>query len=348
VPERELECSGLDVHPVPAAYLLEVASLGRPLLARRRVVEEGLAKRSARMPLLKTPPMMILTRERSEKDESLSELLLFELHHRDSARGTQDDRQLWHTSGSRALLDRSKSVVRRVLRRALYALPSRSRSRLASILPEFLVVPAMGGSTYFDRLYGGSDTDPYGFDTHPEERLKFTRTLDLCGLGPFERALEIGCSIGTFTELLAPRCTSLLATDISEQAVRTAVGRLGAFPQVTCEVRDLRHGFPEGSFDLIVASDVFYHWTIDTIIDVLRHIEQGLAPGGTLVTLHYVPQTDLLLNGNEVHDLLTQESRLDHVFTELTEFGDGRKYRVDVFARPTRGANAPRQQSFPA
>lgn len=248
----------------------------------------------------------------------------------------------------RALLGRVKSVVRRVLRRALYALPSRLRSRLVSMLPEFLADPAMRGSTDFDRLYGGSDTDPFGFDTHPEERLKFTRTLDLCGPGPFERALEIGCSIGTFTELLAPQCTSLLATDISEQAVRTALGRLGAFPQVTCEVRDLRHEFPEGFFDLIVASDVLYYWTIDMIVDVLRHIEQGLAPGGTLVTLHYIPRIGTLLNGNEVHDLLAQESRLDHVFTDETEFGDGRRYRVDLFARPTRGANAPRQQSFPA
>jgi len=205
------------------------------------------------------------------------------------------------------------------------------------MLPGLLEPPAMRGSAYFDRLYGGSDADPFGFDTRPEERLKFAKTLDLCGSGPFESVLEIGCSIGTFTELLAPRCASLLATDISERAVHAVRGRLVAFPQVTCEVRDMRHAFPVGSFDLVVASDVFYYWAIDEIIDVLRHIEQGLAPGGTLVTLHYVPRIGTLLDGNEVHDLMAQESQLDHVLTDSTEFGDGRMYRIDLFARSTRG-----------
>lgn len=226
-------------------------------------------------------------------------------------------------------------VLLRVLWRALYALPFRLRSRVVSTLPGMLQLPAMRGRPYFDELYGRSDGDPWGFDTRAEEQLKFTRTLDLCGPGPFERVLEIGCSIGTFTELLAPRCTSLLATDISEKAVRVARGRLAALPQVTSETRDVRHAFPRGAFDLIVASDIFYYWTIDEIVDVLHDIERRLAPGGMLVTLHYVPRIGTVLDGDEVHDLLAQESRLDHVFRDQTEFGAGRSYRIDLFARST-------------
>lgn len=300
---------------------------------------------------------MVVVIHGSDKEESHSELPPFELRHRPGLllfASRHEDRPAADPGGLRgvahhwvrALRWQVKSVVRRVLWRALYALPSRLRSRLASMIPEFLGPPALRGSTDFDRLYGGSE-DPWGFDAHPEERLKFARTLDLCGPGPFGRALEIGCSIGTFTELLAPRCTSLLATDISKRAVRTALGRLGAFPQVTCEVRDLRQEFPEGPFDLIVASDVLYYWTIDEIVVVLRRIEQGLAPGGTLVALHYTSRIRALLNGNEVHDLLAQESRLDHVFTDETEFGDGRKYRVDLFARPARGATDSVRRTHP-
>lgn len=217
------------------------------------------------------------------------------------------------------------------------------RSRLLSTLPGMLEPPAMRGSAYFDQLYRRSGGDPWRFDTSPEERLKFARTLGLCGPGPFESVLEIGCSIGTFTELLAPRCTTLLATDISGQAVRAARGRLAALPQVTCEVRDVRHAFPQGHFDLVVASDVLYYWAIDEIVDVLRHIERGLAPGGILVTLHYVPRIGTVLDGDEVHDLLAQESQLHHVFTDRTEFGVGRTYRIDLFARSTRGVDPLRQ-----
>ena len=43
--------------------------------------------------------------------------------------------------------------------------------------------------------------DPFGFDVHPEEQLKFDRTLEVCGDGPLGRVLELGCAVGTFTEV---------------------------------------------------------------------------------------------------------------------------------------------------
>ena len=43
---------------------------------------------------------------------------------------------------------------------------------------------------------------------------------------PLGRVLEIGCSVGTFTEALAPRCSDLLAIDISKRAVERAAERL--------------------------------------------------------------------------------------------------------------------------
>jgi predicted TPR repeat methyltransferase len=68
----------------------------------------------------------------------------------------------------------------------------------------------------------------FPFDQLPEERRKFAATLDRCGPGPFDRALELGCSVGTFTELLAPRCRSLLAVDVSQRAVDRTRARLSS------------------------------------------------------------------------------------------------------------------------
>lgn len=81
----------------------------------------------------------------------------------------------------------------------------------------------------------------------------------------------------------------------------------------------------------------------DEIVDVLRHLEQGLAPRGTPVTLHYAPRISTVLSGSEIHDLIAQQLRLDHVLTETTEFGPGRTYRIDRFVRPSREVTPRRQ-----
>src|SRR5579859_4769288 len=51
-----------------------------------------------------------------------------------------------------------------------------------------------------------ADPDPWGYTSSPYEREKYRATLSACGGGPFEHGLELGGSIGVFSELLAPRC----------------------------------------------------------------------------------------------------------------------------------------------
>ena len=81
------------------------------------------------------------------------------------------------------------------------------------------------GREYFEDLYEGSP-DPWGFETSTYERSKYERTLGVLGNRRFRRALEVGASIGVFTEMLAPRCDELLAVDASERAVAAARERL--------------------------------------------------------------------------------------------------------------------------
>jgi len=186
---------------------------------------------------------------------------------------------------------------------------------------------------YFAALYG-SAVDPFGFDRNSEEVLKFQRTLELCGNGPIGRALEIGCSEGAFTALLASRCESLLAVDISHIAIERARARFRELAHVECEVRVLPAEFPDGPFDLIVASDVLYYWPIADVVSNLPRIEDALVPGGVLVALHYVPRMGTLINGDEVHDALVRYTGLEQVESERLEFGAGRPYRIDRFVRP--------------
>lgn len=227
--------------------------------------------------------------------------------------------------------------VRGGVRQTLMRLPIRPRSWLARGLPSSVVGEVMRSGSirdaeFFDRFYAETE-DPYGFDRNDYEQLKFSHLLEFCGEQEFGRGLELGCALGAFTEMLAPRCRELVAVDISAVAVKAAAERLSGFPGVRCEVRNLPSDLPAGKFDLIVASDVLCYWTRDDIRSAVRWFDESLNPGGVLVAAHYVPFMGALLIGDEAHDILKETTTLRPVLAERVEFGSGRPYRVAKYEK---------------
>ena len=103
--------------------------------------------------------------------------------------------------------------------------------------------------------------DPWRFETDPVAgRDRFARELAMldAARGParFARALEIGCAEGAFTELLEPRCESLLGVDVSPIALGRARARRPWSPGVRFEEWDLGLDPMPARFDLIVAEGV--------------------------------------------------------------------------------------------
>jgi SAM-dependent methyltransferase len=185
--------------------------------------------------------------------------------------------------------------------------------------------------SWFEELYQG-DPDPWGFATSPYERAKYARTL--AALGPdarrFERALETGCSIGVFTELLADRCDELLAIDASPTAVDRARLRLADRPAVTVERRVLPEELPPGPFDLIVCSEILYYWSADPLRELLESLASRVAPGGSLLAVHWRPETRTYpLRGDDVHRILAETTALTHGHGETEEL-----YLIDRYDRP--------------
>jgi 2-polyprenyl-3-methyl-5-hydroxy-6-metoxy-1,4-benzoquinol methylase len=68
----------------------------------------------------------------------------------------------------------------------------------------------------------------------------------------FQKALEIGCAEGLFTEKLAPICESLLAVDISAVALHRTQTRLEGQDHVHFALSDLRIDPISDGYDLIV------------------------------------------------------------------------------------------------
>jgi predicted TPR repeat methyltransferase len=182
------------------------------------------------------------------------------------------------------------------------------------------------GREYFEGLYAESD-DPWNFEASEYEQEKYARTLAVLGELTFRRALEAGASIGVFTEMLAERCDELLAVDVSERAVAAARQRLSGRGNVRVERRTLPEQMPDGPFDLIVASEVLYYFPREEMLTVMRGFERELAPGGILLAVHWRRKTETYpLQGDEVHELLVEHSRLLNKETVVKA-----NYRLDVF-----------------
>ncbi len=190
---------------------------------------------------------------------------------------------------------------------------------------------------HLERFYADA-ADPFGFDREPGERTKYELTLGLLPDDHYARALEIGSGEGSFTELLVDRCDAVVGVELSEIAVARACERLAGRPEVTFERRAIPFDLPEGTFDLVVASDVLYYMEPEVFDRGLPRIADLLRPDGVLVIVHFCGDFGAPLSGDEVHDRVARtaptlglERRPDVEFPYRGPRDGG--YRADVYVR---------------
>lgn len=129
--------------------------------------------------------------------------------------------------------------------------------------------------------------DPWNYTTNPEEADRFQSVLKLLDLaptnGPFENAFEVGCSEGVFTAVLAPRCQSLLAVDLSQAALSRARRRCKGL-SVRFEQWNLLTSPAPENLDLVVVMDVLEYYFRPGDVQIGRDKLVGaLRPGGYLL-----------------------------------------------------------------
>lgn len=139
---------------------------------------------------------------------------------------------------------------------------------------------------YFTSVYDGSP-DPWGFTDRWYEERKRAVTLAALPQRRYATGYEPGCSIGVLTQGLATRCDALLATDVSPTALAAAAARLAGSPHVRLEQQALPQGWPDGVVDLVVLSELLYYLGDDDLTEVARHAVDAVAPGGTLLSVHW-------------------------------------------------------------
>lgn len=109
------------------------------------------------------------------------------------------------------------------------------------------------------------------------------------GLRPGHRVLEIGCGVGTVTQLLADvvgPSGSIMATDLSPKSIEAARDRLSGFRNIQYAAGDVLEIEIDGVFDVIALPDVIEHIPIAGHPQLFKRIAKWLAPGG-FVLLNY-------------------------------------------------------------
>lgn len=157
---------------------------------------------------------------------------------------------------------------------------------------------------YFEDKYQ-SDIDPWQFRSSAYEREKYQATIAALNRPRYARALEVGCSIGVLTQLLAPRCDALVAIDASATAI--AAARETVPGNVTLQVATLPQDFPPGPYDLIVLSEVLYYFVEADLQRVAKLCREALAPGGDIIACHWLGETNYPLTGQAASDLFAAE-----------------------------------------
>ena len=181
---------------------------------------------------------------------------------------------------------------------------------------------------YFDALYQ-RDGDPWRFETKPYEHQKYAATLANLPRQRYARALELGCSIGVLTQMLAARADDLWSVDAAQIAVEAARARCADLQNVRVQRATLPAEFPDGRFDLVLMSEVGYYFARPDLKTLFARTVDSLESGGDLVLVHYLPIVpDYPLTGDQVHDFCFGLPQLEHL-TGLR----APRYRLDCWRK---------------
>ncbi|MFY0727228.1 SAM-dependent methyltransferase [Pseudomonas sp. NFX15] len=159
-------------------------------------------------------------------------------------------------------------------------------------------------SDYFERMFDASD-DPWSFRTRWYEKRKRDLTLACLPKQRYQRIFEPACANGELSALLAQRCDALLCQDINHKAVDLARRRLAGLAHVRIEQARMPADWPEGTFDLIVLSEVGYFLDAREWHLVIEQALRSLSNDGAVLACHWRhPVEGCAQNGDDVHAAL--------------------------------------------
>jgi SAM-dependent methyltransferase len=143
----------------------------------------------------------------------------------------------------------------------------------------------------FERLYA-EHGDVWSFSTSEYEKEKYRNTL-VCALGlccDTTSALEVGCGTGVFSGLLAKHFSSVLAIDLSDEALKIAKQQNVDADNIRFIRGDVRALTSKSKFDLIICAEVLYYLRQHDSDSVCCALDRLLGERGVVLTVSGIPK----------------------------------------------------------
>lgn len=134
----------------------------------------------------------------------------------------------------------------------------------------------------FSVRYESPDKDSWSYTADPAHLERLQRILKALSPSEGKKVLELGCAEGFITKEIAKQAAQVVACELSPLAAeRTRNACKGLSVRVI--VGDIRTCLPKETFDIILASDVFYYLTAAELSRVADTLAHGAAEDGRLI-----------------------------------------------------------------
>jgi cyclopropane fatty-acyl-phospholipid synthase-like methyltransferase len=179
----------------------------------------------------------------------------------------------------------------------------------------------------------------WNYRSSPYERQKYEHTLAclLRGRRASASALEVGCSVGVFSKMLAAHFYKVTAIDISKEALRLAADYNRAEKNIGFVRSDLQSLSLGLRYDVIVCAEMLYFIPKEDVQKVCFNLDKHLNANGIIILV-------MGISSNEPagHDTASWEQILavhfQQVFRETVQ-DPRRPYHIAVFRpKPDRGS----------
>ncbi|WJW80162.1 SAM-dependent methyltransferase [Bartonella sp. TP] len=151
----------------------------------------------------------------------------------------------------------------------------------------------------FDLLYENS-FDPWDYLTSRYEEEKYLTSLKTLPKQNYNRILELGCSIGVFTDKLASMAKSVYAIDSSTLALKRAKHICSKHNNIHFIQTKIPYNMPKllyKKFDLIILSEFLYYLTPEELQKLAYFIAQCLTSSAHLLLVSYSLPIDEQIQG---------------------------------------------------
>lgn len=181
---------------------------------------------------------------------------------------------------------------------------------------------------HFDALYS-ADPDPWDFAASLYERDKYALTVNAMPKLRYRSALEVGCSIGVLTRLIASRCNAVLAIDAARAPLAQAKRRCADLPTVRFEQMFVPEQWPDEVFDLILLSEVIYYLSRKDVGRLAARVTRSLPKEGSVILVHWIGPTNYPLSGDEAAALFIERMASTCVVKRADRYP---RFRLDVLS----------------